>query len=92
MKPKEPFRRFRLPAPWQERIILADRRELVLRPVAPEDKEPIAAGFSLLSPEEVRQRYQHPMKSLSGEYLQQLTHPQRGRDFVLVLAEPLPPG
>lgn len=72
--------------------MLDDGRELRLRPIAPEDAEPIRAGFPLLSAEEVRSRYLHAMKALSEDYLHALTHPQPGRDFVLVLAEPLPPG
>jgi RimJ/RimL family protein N-acetyltransferase len=86
------MKRYRLATPSQERLVLDDGRELVLRPIAPEDVEPIREGFALLSPEEIRLRYQHPMKSLSEEYLHRLTHPQRGRDCVLVVAEPLPPG
>jgi RimJ/RimL family protein N-acetyltransferase len=92
MKTKPSIQRHRLGSPWRERVVLADRRELLLRRVMPEDAEPISAGFSLLSAEEVRLRYQHPMKSLGEQYLHRLTHPRRGRDFVLVLAEPLPPG
>ncbi len=86
------MQRFRLNSPWQERIVLNDRREFLLRPVAPADADAIRAGFELLTPEEIRLRYQHPIKSLSEDYLHRLTRPQRGRDFVLVIAEPLPPG
>lgn len=86
------MKRFRLGSPWRERIVLDDRRDLLLRPIAPADADAIREGFPLLNPEEVRLRYQHPMKSLSEDYLHQLTHPRRGRDFVLVIAEPLPPG
>ena len=86
------MRRVRLGSPWRERIVLDNGRTLLLRAVEPADADAINAGFALLSPEEIRLRYQHPMKSLSEDYLHRLTHPQRGRDFVLVLAEPLPPG
>ena len=86
------MQRFPLDSPWHERIQLDEGREIRLRPIAPEDAEPIRAGFSLLSPDEVRSRYLHAMNELSEDYLQALTHPQPGRDFVLVLAEPLPPG
>ncbi len=86
------MKRYRLASPWQERIVLDDRRELLLRPIAAEDADAIRDGFTLLSPEEIRLRYQHPMKSLSEDYLRHLTNPLRGRDFVLVVAEPLPPG
>jgi RimJ/RimL family protein N-acetyltransferase len=86
------MKRLRLGSPWRERIVLDDRRELLLRPIAPADADAIRAGFALLHPEEIRLRYQHPMKSLSEDYLHQLTYPRRGRDFVLVVAEPSPPG
>ncbi len=86
------MKRHRLATTAQERLVLDDGRELLLRPIAPEDIDPIRAGFALLSPEEIRLRYQHPMKSLSEDYLHRLTHPLRGRDHVLVVAEPLPPG
>jgi RimJ/RimL family protein N-acetyltransferase len=86
------MKRYRLAATSQERLVLDDGRELVLRPIAPADIDPIRAGFALLSPEEIRMRYQHPMKSLSEDYLHRLTHPHRGREIVLVVAEPLPPG
>ena len=86
------MQRFPLASPWHERILLDDGRELRLRPIVPEDAEPIRAGFPLLSADEVRARYLHAMKALSEDYLHALTHPQPGRDFVLVLAEPLTPG
>ena len=86
------MKRVRLGSPWRERIVLDNGRELLLRAVEPADADAINAGFALLSPEEIRLRYQHPMKSLSEDSLLRLTHPQRGRDFVLVLAEPSPPG
>lgn len=86
------MQRFPLASPWHERILLDNGRELLLRPIAPADAEPIRAGFPLLSAEEVRARYQHPIKALGEEYLYALTNPQPGRDFVLVVAEPLPPG
>jgi RimJ/RimL family protein N-acetyltransferase len=92
VKKQPTIQRFPLASPWHKRILLDDGREIRLRPIAPEDVEPIRAGFSLLSPDEVRSRYLHPMKALSEDYLHTLTHPQPGRDFVLVLAEPLPPG
>ena len=92
MKTGQTLQRHRLGSPWRDRIILANRRELLLRPVMPADAEPISVGFALLSPEEIRLRYQHPMKSLGERYVHRLTHPRRGRDFVLVLAEPFPPG
>ncbi len=72
--------------------MLDDGRSLLLRPVDPADAEPMRAGFALLSAEEKRSRYLHPVKELDEAYLQALTHPRPGCEFVLVLAEPLPPG
>lgn len=89
---RAPMLREPLPQRWHERLRLADGRELLLRPIVPEDAEPIRAGFALLSPEEVRLRFLHPLKELSPDLLHRLTHLDRRRDFALVAAEPLPPG
>lgn len=75
-----------------EALRLPDGRTLRIRPISPADAEPIAACFGLLTEDEIRRRFLHPVKTLSAEYLQQLTRPDRRRDFVLVAAEPLPAG
>ncbi len=92
MKKPPTYRRFALGSPWREQIVLDDGRMLLLRPVDAADAEPMRAGFPLLSAEERRARYLHPVKELDEAYLQALTHPRPGHEFVLVLAEPLPPG
>ncbi len=81
-----------LPQRWHERLVLADGRELLLRPIQPADAEPLRAGFALLSPEEIRLRFLHPLKEMSVEMAHRLTHLDARRDFALVAAEPLPPG
>ena len=83
--------RNRLP-PWHERLRLANGREILIRPIRADDAGPLRASFALLQPEEVRQRFQHPVKELSAETLQRLTQPQPKSEFALVAAEPLPPG
>jgi GNAT superfamily N-acetyltransferase len=65
---------------------------MVLRPIQPEDAEPISAAFELLNDEEVRRRFLHRVKSLDAAHLHQLTHPEVGEAFVVVAAEPLPAG
>lgn len=90
--PVIPIRRQKLPGAWNERLRLANGRVLWLRRIRPEDAGPIDSAFSLLRPEEIRLRYLHLVKSLSPDYLHDLTHPEKGRAFVLVAAEPLPPG
>jgi len=75
-----------------ELVRLPDLRELVLRPICEEDSAPIAAAFQLLNEDEVRRRFLHVLKALSEAHLYQLTHPAPGAEFVVVAAEPLPPG
>jgi RimJ/RimL family protein N-acetyltransferase len=81
-----------LPQRWNERLRLDDGRELLMRPIEPADAEPLRAGFALLTPEEVRLRFLHPLKEMSPEMAHRLTNLDPRRDFALVAAEPLPPG
>lgn len=84
-------KRDRLP-PWHEYKRLLDGRELLIRPIRPEDAEPLRAGFSLLRPDEVRQRFLYAIKELTPDTAARLTRPDPEREFALVAAEPLPPG
>ena len=83
--------RNRMP-PWHEKLTLANGRELLIRPIRPEDAGPVQAGFTLLEPDEIRQRFLHPMKELSQAQAERLARPDPRREFALVAAEPLPPG
>lgn len=83
--------RERLP-PWHERQRLPDGREMLIRPIRPEDAEPLRAGFALLQPDEVRQRFLASMSELTPEMAQRLTRINPRTEFALVAAEPLPPG
>ena len=83
--------RNRMP-PWHEKLTLANGRELLIRPIRPEDAGPVQAGFALLEPDEIRQRFLHPMKELSQAQAERLARPDPRREFALVAAEPLPPG
>ena len=78
--------------PWQEDLQLDDGRRLWLRPIQPADAEPLRAGFALLTPEEVRMRFLHPLTELTLEMARRLTHIDPRTQFALVLAEPEPPG
>lgn len=84
-------RRDRLP-PWYEYKRLLDGREVLIRPIRPEDAEPLRAGFSLLRPDEIRQRFLYAIKELTPEAAARLTRPDPEREFALVAAEPMPPG
>ncbi len=77
---------------WTEHLHLDDGRHLLMRPISPKDAEPIRQAFMLLSPEEVRMRFLHPMKEISHEMVNRFTRIDPDSEFALVLAEPLPPG
>lgn len=83
--------RTRLP-PWHEHRRLANGREVLIRPIRPEDAGPLRAAFVLLQPEEVRQRFLLSMRELAPEMAHRLTAIDPRREFALVAAEPLPPG
>ncbi len=83
--------RNRLP-PWHEHLRLYNGREVLIRPIRPDDAVPLRAGFALLQPDEIRQRFLYAMKELTPEMAQRLTRPDPRREFALVVAEPLPPG
>ncbi len=83
--------RNRLP-PWHEETRLANGRDVLIRPIRPDDAVTLRAGFELLKPDEIRQRFLHAMKELSPEMAQRLTRPNPRTEFALVVAEPLPPG
>lgn len=83
--------RERLP-PWHERVTLSNGRQVLIRPIRPEDAEPLRAGFGLLEPDEIRQRFLHTVKELAPETVERLTHVNPRTEFALVVAEPLPPG
>ena len=81
----------RLP-PWHEHFRMPNGREVLIRPIRPEDAEPIIGAFPLLGPEEVRQRFLYALKELTPEMAQRLCHPDPKTEFALVAAEDLPPG
>ena len=82
--------RNRLP-PWHEMIRTADGREVLIRPIRPEDAAPLGAGFALLQPDAMHQRFLHGGKA-TPEALEKLSRPDPRREFALVASEPLPAG
>lgn len=83
--------RERLP-PWHERQRLPNGRELLIRPIRPEDAEPLRGGFALLEPREVRRRLGRSDSELSAETARELANINPRMEFALVATEPLPPG
>ena len=83
--------RNRLP-PWHEEVRLANGRNIVIRPIRPDDAPALRAGFELLQPEEVRQRFLDDVPEMTPELAHRMTHPDSRSEFALVVSEPLPPG
>ena len=92
VRKRVPVRRESMPQRWCERLHLDDGRSLLLRPIDRADAEPLRVGFDLLTPEEVRMRFLHPLKELTPEMAHRLTHLDPKREFALVAAEPGSPG
>lgn len=83
--------RNRMP-PWHETFKAPSGRELLIRPIRPEDGPPLQGAFALFGPEEVRDRFLQSLTELSPETAQRLTHPNPKTEISLVAAEPYPPG
>lgn len=83
--------RDRLP-PWHERHRLPNGREVLVRPVRPEDAEPLRAGFALLEPARLRERLAGGATDLAPADAQRLARPNPRTDFMLVAGDPEPPG
>lgn len=83
--------RDRLP-PWHERHRLPNGREVLVRPVRPEDAAPLRAGFALLEPTRLRARLAGGDVEPGEAATQRLTRLNPRTDFMLVAADPEPPG
>lgn len=83
--------RNRLP-PWHQEITLRNGRQVLIRPIRPDDALPLRAAFPLLEPEEVRMRFLHSMRELSPQQAEKFCRPDPSTEFALVAAEPYPPG
>lgn len=83
--------RDRLP-PWHERHRLPNGREVLVRPVRPEDAEPMRAGFPLLEPARLRARLLGGASELSIADALRLSRLNPRTDFMLVVGDPEPPG
>lgn len=79
-------------APWSELVVLPNGRELLVRPIVPEDAPALREGFQALTPEEVRFRFLRPISELTEVESARLARVDTKREFVLVAAEPYAPG
>ena len=80
------------PKELEEAVPLGDGRELILRPVLPEDEPAFQNAFAKLTPEEIRLRFFTPLKTLSHVMAARFTQIDYDREMALVLAAPGIPG
>ena len=64
-----------------------DGRELVLRPIHPDDVDALRHGFADLTREEVRLRFLHPMNELTEAAAKRLCNIDPAREIALVLID-----
>jgi RimJ/RimL family protein N-acetyltransferase len=70
---------------------LSNGRDVLIRPIRPDDAQPLRAAFSLLEPDEVRMRMSSSSE-LTTEMADKISRPDPRSEFAIVVAEPLPPG
>ena len=71
-----------------EEVELAGGGRVVIRPIEPEDRDELAAGFERLSPESRYRRFFGPMKELSPRDLDRLTRVDHHDHEALVAVDP----
>jgi len=76
------------PRELEEHIRLADGREVLIRPIRPEDEPGFQKIFASLTPEEVRMRFLHPMNMLPHDQAARLTQIDYDREMALVIEGP----
>lgn len=83
--------RNRLP-PWHEEIRLGNGRDVLIRPIRPDDAPVLRASFELLQPEDVRSHLLDGADAMGVEHSRRLSQPDTRNAFTLVVSEQLPPG
>lgn len=69
------------------RVHTRDGRELLLRPIHPDDVDALRLGFAELTPEEVRLRFLHPMNELTEDAARRLCSIDAQREVAFVLLD-----
>jgi acetyltransferase len=80
------------PKTLETTVVVGDGRELLLRPILPEDEPMLQKSFEQLTPEQVRLRFFVPMKELGHSLAARLTQIDYNREMALILTEPGIPG
>ena len=82
--------RERLP-PWHEHHRLPNGREVLIRPIRPEDAEPLRAGFPLLEPDALRAGFAGGREP-SADDCERMVRPNPRTEFTLVATDLEGPG
>jgi acetyltransferase len=80
------------PKELEERVTLNDGRHMLLRPIVPEDEPALDRAFARLDPEEIRNRFLQPMRTLNHMLAARFTQLDYDREMALVLTEDGIPG
>jgi RimJ/RimL family protein N-acetyltransferase len=72
----------------EARVTLRDRSRMVVRPIRPDDKGAIVAGFERLSPESRYRRFFEPVQRLTDQDLSYLTEVDHRDHEALIAVEP----
>lgn len=80
------------PRELEEVVQLPHGGALLVRPIRPEDEPALQRLFAVLSPEEIRMRFLHPMRTLSRAAAVRFTQIDYDREMCLVLASQALPG
>ena len=83
--------RNRLP-PWHEEIRLGNGRDVLIRPIRPEDAPVLRASFELLQPDDIRNHLLGGVHPISVDEARDLAQPDSRSEFTLVVSEQMPPG
>lgn len=75
------------PKVLEEKVTLLDGNTLILRPIRPEDGPAFQDFFAKLSPEDIRFRFLHPIKTLPPNLSARLTQIDYDREMALVLTK-----
>ena len=70
-----------------EKVLTRDGRELLLRPIAPDDVDALQRCFGRLSPEDIRRRFLHAMSDLPKPMAQRLCETDPALETALVLID-----
>ncbi|HEX7035490.1 MAG TPA: bifunctional acetate--CoA ligase family protein/GNAT family N-acetyltransferase [Pseudomonadales bacterium] len=80
------------PKELEEEVTLRDGRTMLLRPIVPEDEPALNRAFARLDPDEIRNRFLQPMRTLNHMLAARFTQLDYDREMALVLTERGIPG